>query len=422
MTEILKYTALVLAGLSPLASAFAQADPAGWPMATDPLSGVSQPASAALPGSVAGWGNYLLANNRVPFADLIPESALLSNEQKNRFLSGLDGPFRLEGTGEGGVLAAFGDSSLSWQAGVAWQSQTFARFENPETAGLILQGNAPYAGRAVEETEVFLRQFSTWKVSAGVAGGKGRFRWGARLTGWVPSSWTEISDLSYRLFTTSQGDSADVTLAYSALTGGNGWGLTTDLGVVWKKGKFQVEAAVLALGAVQVTGPGREVNAQIRFAGVKIANPFEENAFEGLFDGLADSLENEVLPASAEMTRWVSAPGTARLGLRYQFSAANEVSLWPSLRWQGAGENRYLPGLGAGYHHTFATWKASLGANFGWDAARGFTGGLLASKTIKLGNSQLRISGGAGQVLGWLLPATGTGVSAWGGLAYRWRT
>ncbi len=373
--------------------------------------------------AVVAEGGYRIANNYLPIGTLNSISGYLDDTKKESILGALGENPAFHAYAPFGFRVIHRIKNHQFQLGLNRSNYLDLRFTNPDLLGLALKGNAPYAGTTVADPQIFYNQGQAWGLDLGWAARFGSFQAGVRVTGLLPGSWQRLQASNFSVFTATYGEQLDLTVDYQWQESkgyGNGWGASVDLGAVWEKGPLRIEASALRLGSIRQTTSNQSASVNISFQGVEISDPFNGTDYGPVFSQIPDSFREEIFPDTLTATQWTRLPGLVRLGIAYQLNAHNRVSIWGTGNWDGGPGTSFTPSLVAGYVFSVSKINLDLGLTAGIGGYDTYQAGLHVQKKIALGGSTLWLNAGSDQLLGWLVPDTGKGYGAWGGLGFSW--
>ncbi|GAB4416117.1 MAG: hypothetical protein OHK0039_25300 [Bacteroidia bacterium] len=333
-----------------------------------------------------GTGLYDFASSRLPIEQFYGYEGYLDDAAKTRILSalGTDNRLRLE-VMAGGLVAT---RVRGIAAGLSYRQVvlTGLRFDQAHSLGLLLRGNAPYAGEALSDEHIAFRlaNYHEAGVSAGIQ--RDGLRLGARLKGLYMPGYQALDQLSYELLTAADGSSIDLQASYDYFRSTRaGGGVALDLGAVYQIGKtWEVQAALRDIGLLWTRGEAYTHTADIRYEGIEAGN-----LFAGDWQNLAtlfptDSLQDLLLADPVETRRSVWLPLRAHAAVTYRPSAQHQISA--ALYSNGVAYSRPLVVLA--YHRDLAPYlRAGIHLSAG-DLNRWGWGAVLAGN-IPIGNHHL---------------------------------
>jgi len=360
-----------------------------------------------LSGHGAAWYN----SSSVSFATIQGISNFLTEDFKQTLIADLTDGNRFELGLRYGQMLNFKTGKLKW--GLSWRDrwEMGAAFDNPNTMGLLLRGNAPYAGQTVADEAVSGKLSNFWEIGVSLAFSiKENLHVGIRPKLLLGRQYVSLENLDYSLFTAPLGTQLTVDGSYDAMydLSEAGWtdqlGYGVDVGIVFDPTeKWRIQLAALDIG--QSSWEVDRFNGDLAFdyEGVNLLYLFGPDGEDPAFfitDTLRtllspDSSREEItvaLPSqfSAAVTRRVGANGKAILSAH--FSPAQSILL-----------------TNVAYHHQITRWwmlgaNAYLGGNDGF----GF-GAITMFQVIKEDQLYFNFGVGSENLSGVVLPTQGQG-------------
>ena len=339
-----------------------------------------QPAhlAALTPGSLALGGavGYQTGSRHVALSHLYGPGGYLDDAAKEAILAelGPDTHFRIDARG-GGLLAYRGQRQ-PWSLSYRRVSVNYLGFAEPHTLGLLLFGNARYAGQSLRDPGVAVQLRTYDELGLGTAWAGENWQVGLRLKGLIGRQ-AEDLHLDYTLFTEAEGAYLDLALGYDYFRPeGRGLGLGLDLGATYRPAAdWEVQIAVLDLGATRWQGDRYRLDDALRFEGVAITDIFDPR-WDNLDEFFAvDSLQDRLLASAEAQTRWLPLPGQVQAGVAYDLSDRDRLLGQLSWGLQRISAGRPLPQLSLAYQRQL--WEPlTLGVhaygggidNWGWGA------------------------------------------------------
>ncbi|MDX2247008.1 MAG: DUF5723 family protein [Bacteroidia bacterium] len=306
--------------------------------------------------------------------------------------------------------------SISWRD---FQGGYF-RVNNPATAGLILYGNAPYAGQTVNDDHITLHNFRFREIGIGSAWKVGDFSLGLRLKALIGSSGNFTDDLSYSLFTAADGTDIELNSRYRIFNGSGGAGLSADMGIVWQPNSTLIlQAAVRDLGFITWNGTLRENEVNVSYQGFDLNNWIDTDFSSGGQLFTPDTLEELFFPDSTTGTSRVNLPGTFSVAGSWEFSSGKTISASLNSGFSQYAAWTPLPLINVSYAHQL--WKPlTLGVNVFAGGMEGYGYGAFARANITLAekyNASLFFS--ADNASGLVVPEAARGFSFQGGISLK---
>lgn len=302
-----------------------------------------------------------------------------------------------------------------------------AGLNSSATPGLVLRGNAPYAGETVSDENLFGTRTHVRELGIGTGISTGKLKLGFRLKFLQGLAFDDLKQANYSLFTEEDGTFIDLVADYdlyrsinaspSGLFDFQGFGVGVDLGAVLKvNDNLSAGIAVNDLGAIFWDAKRYNNQVDIRFEGINVVNLFQDSLSNEI-ERQVDSLQNLLLPDST-LENYTQVLGTTvRLHANYTL---NEKSyLVGTFIYAPMTTNAYsrLPLLNVGYYRMLAN-DLAVGANVygGGTDLIGF--GVMGGYTIRAGEKvKINLMIAADNILGVALPSVGKGASLSGGLS-----
>lgn len=326
--------------------------------------------------TLGGGAAYHLGSRHLSLSRIVGTSGYLDAARKEAILAelGQNNRFRLDARG-GGLLAWRG-ASQPWSLSYRRVSLTHLAFAEPHTLGLVLLGNAPYAGTPLSDAAVAAQLHTYDEIGLGTAWHGPNWQAGLRLKALIGQQGQHL-DLAYQLFTEAEGRYLDLGLAYDYFQAtGRGAGLGLDLGATFSPAAaWEVQVAVLDLGATRLPGDRYQLDESLRYEGVEVTDILNTD-WQNLDEFFAvDSLQDRLVPAAQMGRRWLALPGQVQAGVRYHLSQRDKLLGQVAWGVQAHSAPRPLPQLSLGYQRQ--VWSPlTLGVhaygggidNWGWGA------------------------------------------------------
>ena len=367
-------------------------------------------------------GNFWLSNNRFDLVELVREGNFLTNSTKDAILSQLKDDNRFQQGSEAQVLLNFKLGKQRWMASFQQGQSLFIGAGDSVSAGLMLRGNAPYAGVEISDEEVAWRSLSYQAFGVGSSWEYDRFSWGFHIK-LLRGIRTQLVDkLAYTLLTARDGSSISLDAQYSTLgtlTDHQGWGAGIDLGMQYVLSESQrMEASINSLGGLQWEGSKSENEVSINYEGVLWDN-FLTNSGGSSNIALGDTLQLLLFPDSVQSTFDTPFPSYARLAYHRGFIS---TGLWGITLIQGLtnwAPQTPLPLLNISYARGGKYVKGGVNGFVG--GMEGYGLGLWGEGDLPLQEeTQIGIYLSLPNVLGLVVPDISRGLDVRGGVFLRW--
>ncbi|HHG85936.1 MAG TPA: hypothetical protein ENJ82_14410, partial [Bacteroidetes bacterium] len=245
-------------------------------------------------------GGLYLGNSQASLDGILVKGGFITEGVKDRIINELGEGEVLNGGFDLGVASVnvkFGESNQVWGFYIEDRLDAVAGFDNPNTFGLIMKGNGPYAGEMVADNGVFARVLGSRKIGVGTGWQFDKLNFGARINFVQGQRMLDLDHLNYELFTSTLGTKLDLKADYAlnatekfsgiGLFGMQGYGGSVDLGVTYALNeKIVLEGSVLDLGATVWKTQKLADQIDLEWEGVFITSLFE--------DSIPEILEREV--------------------------------------------------------------------------------------------------------------------------------
>ena len=300
-------------------------------------------------------------------------------------------------------------------------THTYARFQDPRSVGLLLYGNARYAGETLTDDEITLGLTSYQEIGIGTAWQLGKWAAGIRIKGLLGIQATLLQHLDYSLFTEKLGTKLSMQSNYEFFRaqsdGTAGMGLGIDLGAVYElNSKLALQFAVQDLGLIQWEGEQYDQTVSFDYDGVEITQLFNTDFSSANNFIPSDTLRSLLIPSPTSASYRHMLPALASIGASYQWNEANQLfgNLLFGLSPQAMAQP--LPLLNLAYHRKLGSFFM-IGVNAYGGGLDQYGLGAIARANLQF-SDKLRISafGSMDNALGILSPPNGKGQSFHAGL------
>lgn len=388
-----------------------------------------QPAYLAMMDStriqVGGAAAYGVGSNVLQMDHLFLEPGLLSESAKDGVVQqlGADNRLQLGFVWEGALNIRLKQMALSVFSRSV--TQTHATFFDPQTVGLLLYGNARYAGQTITDEEISLGLTSYQEVGIGTAFQKGRLAAGIRLKALIGGQATVMQDLTYSLFTEAQGAqiilASDYTFFQSNADAGTSLGVGVDLGAVYTLSpNLSVQFAVQDLGFLTWNGDVYENNVNIDYEGVEITELFSTDFSNATNLIPSDTLRSLLIPDPVSGTVRQTLPGLASIGAAYRWQERNQLFATVLM---GIAPNSFTNSpllANLAYHRKLGSFL-TLGVNAYGGGLDQYGFGALARADLRFSKKiRMSIFANMDNAIGVISPSNGKGFSFQGGLTLGW--
>ncbi|MEM6261195.1 MAG: DUF5723 family protein [Bacteroidota bacterium] len=389
-----------------------------------PANILFQPAQKFAVGSDVG---FWAANNNISFDALLLEDNFVSEEAKQEILDQLNGSTQFQA----GFQAAYGHVNVRikdqlWSFSFRDKFNLGLGFENPNTAGLILEGNADYAGQTVSDDDVRFHLIQYHELAIGRGFQWGKIKAGVHAKLLAGRNMVQVDPLSYSLFTESDGSQIDLTgdFAYAddqpASGYPTGFGGVIDMGIIYEYSeKITFQASILDVGAISWDSRELTGDESFSYEGFDLGDLIGDDG-SGDFVFIADTLENTFVIDSQETRITTVLPTRISLGGTYQLNEKSQLLV--SLH---SGLTSFAPSLGIpllhlGYDRKLKSWLNIGGSLYGGGGDL-YGVGLHGRAGIPVGeDKKIGVILSADNVLGLVIPSISRGISLNGGLSFTW--
>lgn len=358
-----------------------------------------------------GW----LANNQITLDALLKGGNNISEATKDQMLSQIGGDQLRVQAGYGwGVHANVKALKLNWQLSFRQNNGIYAGVNDSSSLGLLLRGNAPYAGQRLNDEDIFANTMKYNEFAIATAFTFQKLHLGVRAKYLHGLGAHFINDVSYSLLTADDGANIALQSQYDiheARTSDPGsWGLGLDLGITYDLNeKLKLQASLLNLGFMK--WDTRQLNAQIDIV-------YEGKEVGGINGGFsdgelfsADTLQQLIFPDTLAGT-FNSPLGTSlQFGMSYNLSEKGSLhaSIHQSFNRQYPATQ--IPILNMAYHYALNP-QILVGANAFAGGLDRYGVGFVAATDFTIGEQlNLSLYGAADNILGGLISSVGRGVN-----------
>ncbi|MEO0471126.1 MAG: DUF5723 family protein [Bacteroidota bacterium] len=374
--------------------------------------------------SVGAGGLYGLGSNVVSLDRILVDGNFLNDDDKDRLVAQLGDDNRFQIHQQAGAIINFRVNQLPISLSLENQRSLSLITSDPNTIGLLLYGNARYAGQTIGDPGITARDDSWLAIGLGTAYEVGKLQIGTRLKFLLGQRMNSLENFSYDFFTAEDGSqidlSADYELFQSQNSGNQGTGFGVDLGFRYKvNDKLVLDASVINLGVINWKGTLFDNAVSFSYEGFDAGNVFsgEIGNLDEIF--ALDTLEQLVLPDSANGTYGLPLPISIHAGAAYSLS--EKASLFTSLH---IGANEFaagtpIPMLNVAYQYQLSP-NFLLGGNVFGGGMPQYGFGVFAQANFALGEKQgIALFYSMDNALGLIAGGSGRGLSMHGGLSLR---
>jgi hypothetical protein len=374
-----------------------------------------------------GQAGFWLGNTHAPLDGIFnAEGGFITEEVKDRLLGDLKANEDLAAgyhLGLAAVNVKFGEQAVGFY--LDEYNNAYVRFNNPNTLGLALKGNGAYAGDTVSDSGIQGKVYRVRELGVGTGWKWDKLSFGARLRLKQGIRMADLANLDYALYTDSQGTEVAVAANYDLYTTpklGNtglfafqGFGAGIDLGVRYEVSeKLDLDLAVNDIGFTSWQTHHMNETVNVNWEGVSVVSLFSDSISAELEEQV-DSIKALLLPDTTDESRLVLAPTMVRASATFHLTEKAHLSgtvVWCPLP---TGARTRLPLISVAYQHEVIN-GLTLGANaygLGLDTY-GF--GAMANYRFAMGSASFDLLLGSDNVLGFIAPTIGRGMSAYAGI------
>ena len=374
---------------------------------------------------VSTEGTFWIGSTSITLDGILDEGNYISNSAKNQILSQLEKKNnRLQAGASWGLHLNFKALKRVWQASFRQHTGFYTGINDSSTVGLVLRGNAPYAGQKLSDQNVFFRnmRYNEYALATAFSIGKGKLGIRAKLLQGRQA--TLIDDLSYTFFTAADGARIEVQSDYNirkTISGGpNGWGAGVDVGLTYPiNEKLSFQASLLNLGFINWQGQRTKSIVDFAYEGTEVDNILGDDLSSGNFFSM-DTLLQLFFPDTIQSSFNTSLPTSLQIGFSYRLSEKERLHASLHQSFSKASPSTYVPLLNLAYHYELSP-NFLVGANLYGGGIERYGLGLLASTDFII-SEQIRIGiyAALDNALGGIIPSNARGLSMQGGISVGW--
>jgi hypothetical protein len=364
--------------------------------------------------------DYGLGSNVLAYADASLQG-FIDEEQKTRILNDLTDDNRLRAGIFAGAMVNIKLGGVPLSFSYRRNQSFFFRNQNPQTVGLILRGNAPYAGTTISEENLAFQNLLYSDFGLGTAFRLGKLQVGARLKLLQGQRLGHLQDLDFTFLTQADGTAIETSASYdwfgSLADESPHWGFGADLGLLYPVSeRLELGASVLNLGAINWQGTIYQNEVSFAYSGLEIGNLLDvgDQDFTGIF--AADSLRTLFFPDSSVGSYRLNLPAMAQVSAVIRPDSLQTI--WGTVQYgfNPFAEAHPLPLFSIGYQREVAK-NLQLGTQIALGGLEGLGWGVSAAWTLPFSDQQsLQLYYSLDNSLGALAPAIGKAIRMNGGL------
>ncbi|MDX1907362.1 MAG: DUF5723 family protein [Bacteroidia bacterium] len=380
-----------------------------------------QPAYLETHPTVWGLGGgvtYSLASNVLTVEQMLLRDTFLDQSLKDQLVSQLGPRNEVRLALNQDWIGSFRVRDLPISLGYQAHTLGYVRLNNPQTLGLVLYGNAPYAGQPVEDKGIQGISMQYQAYSLGTARRIMGWDLGLRVKLLTGRNLLQVKELSYSFLTAADGSRVALQTAFERHqtrgAGVQGIGIGADLGIVREWKGLTVQAALLDIGAINWDATYWDKNASFEWNGIEISDLLSTDLSNGFDALLGDTLRTVLLGDSSVGAYRIPLPARVQAGAAYQTGPhrvfGSLTGSWVSYAAGGPVQGN----LG----YSYRLWdRLDLGAHVYAGGLDPVGAGVFAEGGVNFFMLHLRGFVSAAQAVGWVAPATGRGLSIQGGIS-----
>lgn len=313
-------------------------------------------------------------------------------------------------------LLNFITGNIRW--GISWRNRwgLNGEFDKPETMGLLLRGNAPYAGETIAEEGLFMRNVRYWEIGLSSAFDVGeKIKIGIRAKLLLGDQLRGIQELDYRFFTASDGSQIATEGNYdlvfkaanSTLLSQPGFGV--DFGVIYDYSEnWRLQASITDVGQMRWKADRYRGNFNLDYKGLDLVDLINTtDGSNAIF--ITDTLRTQLAPDSSREDFFHGLPTQINIGARRKVGTKGHFMLSTHLSPGDIALKADRILLNLTYHHQFAPWLM-LGVNAYGGGPDRFGAGAVGMVQIIHGDELfISIFGSVDNALSFLIPQQGQG-------------
>jgi len=368
---------------------------------------------------LSGGGGAWLKSASVTYETLQGISNFLTDDFKRQLIADLD-------TDNSFQMGYDYNQMLNFKAGkarlgISWRNRWGLNgdFENPLSMGLLLRGNASYAGEIISDEGIMLRNFRYWELGLSAASTIGeKVKLGVRAKLLLGQRFLGIENLDYNLFTATDGGRITVDGAYDFVFDAVGneatdnIGLGVDLGIIYDiNEKWRFQAAAVDIGYINWNADRYQNSFDLDYEGVDLQDLITtSDGSNAVF--ITDTLRTLLTPDSTRETFATSLPMQLSMAIGRKIGEKGQLMLSGHVAPGDIAPRFDQVLVNLAYHHQFTKWLM-LGVNaYGGGPDTYGLGAVGMIQIVKGDELFVSIYGGMDNALGLLLPAQGQGSGA----------
>ncbi|MEM7369929.1 MAG: DUF5723 family protein [Bacteroidota bacterium] len=370
---------------------------------------------------VGGGLGYGAGSNVLSMDQLYLEAGFLSDATKDDIIGQLKTDNRIQLGFLWDVTVNVQLKKLPISVFTRQNTQTFVGFNDPRSLGLLLYGNAKYAGETLTDEGISFGLSRYQEIGAGTALSAGKWAVGIRLKALLGQQATVLQNLDYSLFTEAFGAKVSMQSEYNFFrtqnTGNPGIGFGIDLGAVYTlRPNLSLQFAVQDLGSIRWQGDSYEQTVNFDYEGIEITQLFSTDFTNPSSFIPSDTLRSLLIPdpASGQLTQQL--PTQLSIGGAYSWNQSNQLFTTILIGLSDQTYSKPSPLVNLAYHRKLGNFF-TLGLNAYGGGLDQYGFGLLARTHISFADKMnLSIFGTMDNAMGLLSPVNGRGLSFQAGL------
>lgn len=368
-------------------------------------------------------GSFWGQSNAITLDGILEDGNYIGEASKRQMIEQLgEGNGRFQAGGRLGIHVSFQALNQIWQLSYQQQAGLYASVNDSSTLGLLLHGNARYAGQSLRDEDVQFRSLTHRSLGIATAFQRDRLSLGVRLEVLQGLRGVFVDDLSYQLLTSAEGDRIEAQSSYDIRQQDDqhGLGLALDLGAIYAlNDRLQLQAGVSELGFIRWNGLQMANSVAIDYRGTEVDNVFGDHFGEGdFFD--SDTLRALFIPDTTAARFTAYLPARLYLGATFELSAEERLMAMLVQSTNALSPSTQLPLLNLAYHRKLGK-GFTLGANaYGGGLDRYGLGLMVAGQWSLTDELRLAVNLALDNALGMALPGQARGLSLQSGLRILW--
>jgi len=368
---------------------------------------------------LSGEGSVWLNSASVTYETLQGVTNYLTDDFKQQLIADLGVDNGFQAGNHYSEMLNFRVGKTRW--GVSWRNRWGINgdFDNPLSMGLLLRGNAPYAGQTISDEGIFIRNFRYWELGLSTAFNLGeKVKIGLRPKILFGQRFLGIENLDYSLFTAADGSRIEVGGKYDFVFEAAGQkainqtGFGIDIGLIYDITEdWRLQAAAIDVGQINWKADRYESDFDLDYEGIDLLDLITtDDGSNAIF--ITDTLRTLLSPDSTREKFALGLPTQLSLSIARKMGEKGQLMLSGHVAPGDIAPRFDQVLVNLAYHHQFTKWLM-LGIN-------GYVGGPDQYGVGAVGMIQIvkgdelfvSIYGGLDNAIGLLFPAQGQGSGA----------